>query len=1172
MISIASARMARNLLLGAFFAAVYYALAKTGLLLATYHQNASPVWPASGFAVSLLLLGGRRFWPSVFVGAFLVNLLTPTPALVSAGIAAGNTLEALIGSGVFLFLTAWRAKAGIQNSALAIVPSAALAASVGATIGSCAIALGGALAGIDLATVGFTWLVGDFLGILAIIPLCTSWMAGDRPQVRRGPGGVAEWLAVHALVIGSGILIFLSRDIQPAMLLAYPLLFLVALRLGIFDVKLAALMLSVISIVGCTSGLGPFRLGTLNENLIFLQLFLSSIALTGVGLGDIKRNGPIRLPGLALLAGWLLTGVIFYSFDQAEQSRDEQHLEKLVHQNVYALSEKLAVYEGVLRGGVGLIAASRTVERAEWRKFVEAAQIESRYPGLRGLGVIWRVPRAGERDFLRRTRADGAPNFRIHTVSSPDPVAGYEASRADRFVITYIEPEKENGAALGLDVGSENVRRMAAQSSADSGEARLTGEVRLVQDVRRGPGFLLFLPIYSSVTGRPKSHIGWIYAPLTAEKFFADALQIGREEVRPYVFAESLGGSLVFPAARAKGLPEKFDLISSVALAGRQFKIGWVRAPGFVSSHDATTAWIAALGSLVAMLAAYLLSGLQNINRRAEDIAIEKTKLLSESEQHVRSLNRELESRVQERTRQVENALGELTAREKKLRRLADSMPQIVWILGPDQKTNFFNERWWKYTGLDPSSITSEQILNVIHPDDRARTLEAREAMLDPNQDLSLEYRLRRHDGEYRWHLARIVSVFAPDGSYEEGYGTATDITDVKRVEEERANLMVSQKAALEASRLKSEFLANMSHEVRTPVAGVAGLSGLLLGTNLDSEQREYVESIRHCVESLTTVINDILDFSKVEAGKLELECIPFRISGVLKECERALTHSATLKGLRLSVEADGGDFELLGDPTRIRQVLLNLISNAVKFTPAGEVKVRAALEPVAGGRERLYCSVRDTGIGIKEDALKKIFDAFTQADSSVSRQFGGTGLGLSISKRLVELMGGRIGVQSEWGKGSVFWFELELPLALAAERKREVLPVIAPGRFRLLLAEDNEINQLVAVKHLEWLGYQVDAVPDGKAALEALQRRAYDLVLMDCQMPGMDGYEATRRIREIESLRALPIIAMTANAVSGEKEKCLEAGMSDYLAKPVKREVLSAMLSTWLGRKIGQA
>lgn len=394
----------------------------------------------------------------------------------------------------------------------------------------------------------------------------------------------------------------------------------------------------------------------------------------------------------------------------------------------------------------------------------------------------------------------------------------------------------------------------------------------------------------------------------------------------------------------------------------------------------------------------------------------------------------------------------------------------------------------------------------------------------------------------------------------------------LRLIEEERTSLEVREKAAVETSKLKSEFLANMSHEIRTPINGVLGVAGLLRDTPLDQQQAEFVETIRSSANSLLTVINDILDFSKVEAGKLELETVEFDLHEVMHETIKLQLHSASSKNLNYKIECPKISRFVRGDVGRIRQVVTNLVSNAIKFTPSGSVNIKIEFEETDAGTPFIRCEVRDTGIGIQKEAMERLFQVFSQADSSTTRKFGGTGLGLSICKKLVELMGGTIDVTSVQGRGSTFWFKIPVELGQSIETtdSKKLTNFFDQAVFkgkRVLIAEDNMINQMVAVKQLEKLGIHAVAVANGREAIHALRSAPYDLVLMDCQMPELDGFGATVQIRQdtAASFNAVPIVALTANAVTGVREQCLNAGMDDYLSKPVQVENLVAVLTRWL-------
>jgi PAS domain S-box-containing protein len=614
------------------------------------------------------------------------------------------------------------------------------------------------------------------------------------------------------------------------------------------------------------------------------------------------------------------------------------------------------------------------------------------------------------------------------------------------------------------------------------------------------------------------------------------------------------------------------------------------------------------------------------------------------------------------RHRQVETALRTSEAR---FRELFQSVPIGVYQSGRDGSLLAVNEVLVRMLGYDSDAELSHVGAADLYSDPSVRQRYI--GQLEHDGFLrNIELELRRKDGALITVLENARTVRSEAGNLLYYEGTMTDITDLKGIERE---LEAARDEAIAASRLKSEFLANVSHEIRTPMAGVIGMSNLLLETPLTGEQREYADAVRRSAEYLLGIIDDILDFSRTEAGRLAIDQLEFALAPCVEDVVEMFAEEADAHGLELACDIAEDTPEIVrGDPKRLRQVITNLLGNAVKFTETGQVVIRVAVAAREAEHAVLQIAVCDTGIGITHEQMERIFQPFCQGDGSTTRKYGGTGLGLSISRRLVELMGGEIAVTSQPGRGSTFTFHVRLgvpvqaapardadlrgvPLFLAGlsavtrqvitdhaaawgmnvMNVREVSAVtesgilvadpvtlaispaapchvfvlrhfarqardadaLIPGvagvitapvrlrrlhaeftrvlssprttaRNRILIAEDNAVNQTIARRLVEKLGYEATVVPSGAEAVEAALTGLYEVVLMDCQMPSMDGFAATAEIRAREQARRLPVIAMTANVLDGDRDRCLAAGMDDYITKPVNADELAAVLRRW--------
>jgi PAS domain S-box-containing protein len=483
----------------------------------------------------------------------------------------------------------------------------------------------------------------------------------------------------------------------------------------------------------------------------------------------------------------------------------------------------------------------------------------------------------------------------------------------------------------------------------------------------------------------------------------------------------------------------------------------------------------------------------------------------------------------------------------------------------PDCPIVFANPAFHRITGYAPEEVIGRNCRFLQGPATDPAAVAAIQQAIRDAKPISVQLVNYRKDGRRFVNELHISPVFGADGKLLSFLGIQHDVTERVRAEDAARR---ARRAAEKASAEKSDFLSFVSHEVRTPLNGVLGTLSLLLDTPLDSEQRAYAETARRSGETLLWTVNELLDLSRIEAGRLDLEDVAFSLATPVQEVVALQAAAAADKGLRLAVEIDPAlPRHVMGDPRRLRQVLLNLVDNAVKFTAAGTVELRLAQKG-----DRLAVEVRDTGAGIPPALRRRLFRRFQQADAGTARRHGGSGLGLVICRKLLGLMGGAIGVESEPGQGSVFRFDLPLRPAAPPAEEAPPPPERAPmGTGRLLLAEDSEASQLVAAAILRKAGYTVDLVRDGAEAVEAAQSGSYDAVLMDVRMPGLDGYEATRRIRALDGKPGqVPILALTASAMPGDAEECLAAGMDAHLAKPVDRARLLGAVAALLAAVVG--
>jgi signal transduction histidine kinase/CheY-like chemotaxis protein/integral membrane sensor domain MASE1 len=955
-----------------------------------------PFYPAASIALAALLLGNLRLWPALLLSGLLARVGLPAHTAILATL--GDMGLALCGVGLirlvltaktiqpFEELAAWLAAALISP----LFPTLALLADL-------------SFSGLPYEGRMLPYWLGHSLGILVVVPVVVTTGRESFSPKRIALGA----LILAGLSFSVCQLIFNTTTGHSLIFLVFPVLIISALLLGGTGASWTTLAICMLSVHFSATSAAAFP----GDASLRYLAFLLTVAGGAQFLGAMQKS-PIRwLPYLILLAGWLLSGWLFWSLDRERQKLESTRFENLIEQAQNDIRQRTRNYVHALTGGAALFAASKEVSREEWRRYVASITLGERYPGMAALSVVFPITDAEESSFIARMRADGPPDFAIHPIldgrpALPDP-AGW-----DHFVVGYIEPEEGHKSAFGLDLASEKRRFDAARISRDFGQPRISKCLTLVQDGVRQSGFLLFVPMYSPDAAQDTAHKrrnsfrGWVVAPIRADEFFGDSLVGlgGQIELELYQGLSATKQNLIF---RSSAQPPSGGTRTTVLqIAGEEFTCRWSRGSVFAAATE-NSALDAVMLAVVPALLAGLITSLQTTNLRANDLVAE-------------------------------------------------------------------------------------------------RTAELRKAQSEA-------------------HSAREV--------------------------------------AESANAAKSEFLAVMSHEIRTPINAVIGYTDLLVDSPLSNEANSWARTIQSSGQSLLSLINDILDFSKIEAGHLTLENIPLSPLQCAQEVVDLLQIQAFQRNLTLEIEADKSlPAAVLGDPVRVRQVLMNLVSNALKFTPSGYVVIALSYQPTSG----LRVSVTDTGIGIPAEKQDKLFQRFSQVDSSTTRRYGGSGLGLAICKRLVEMMGGSIHVESVLNCGTTIWFSVPLvPTSLPATATpvAKLADGEQPGKGRrVLVADDIPTNQKLARTLLTRLGCTVDIASSGREAVSLALDNTYDIIFMDCQMPDLDGYEATREIRKHETER-VKIFALTASVLDNDRQRCAESGMDGYLSKPFRSSDFATVL-----------
>jgi len=892
---------------------------------------------------------------------------------------------------------------------------------------------------------------------------------------------------------------------------------------------------------------------------------------------DAVSTHALRPVMVILVCGVVLTGFLTYWMVCETHHDAELAFDALSDRIKTEVARRMDEFEDGLRALRGLHESSEELTLDEFRQYCQVVDPQVCFQGAMGQGFIQSVKKDDVGQFMVWAEENLGRDFQIKTAGSLDQYDDY-------CVICHIEPLANNQAAWGLDVGSEINRRVAAEKARVTGVPTLTAKINLVQDQLNHNGFLYYLAVYEPGVPldtkelREAAFQGWVYMPITSELAFDGILLSGDGKVDVQVYDTmaidasnklfcGYGYDFKNEDERSRYHPV-FSKSYPLIFGGRQWTVQISSNPNFDTSglflRPFTTA---AIGGTLTILLAAMVWNIGTSRQRAIQLAESMTVDLKTAKE------------------KAEEGFHRFTT-------IFEHVPVGVNLLDVDGRVLETNpaglEIWEAET---EEEIRGESILDQLPQRSHNEVIRSLcEAMA--GHPCCVEFEMTGLRGTSRLIELHAVVFENPTQQYKTPY-LLTALRDVTLQRQAEADLRDAREKAEEANQSKSEFLANMSHEIRTPMTAILGYTDLLAEQTQRgfdrSEQKEYIDTIRRNGEHLLAIINDILDLSKIEAGKMTVESVPMRLDSLVRDVMDLMQVKATAKGLALdSIIENKIPMIIHSDPIRLRQILVNLLGNAIKFTEIGRVRLRVCY---VKSENCLRLSVEDSGIGMSEEQIARLFQAFVQADSSTARRFGGTGLGLRISKRLAQMLGGDMSVTSELDAGSVFCLSLSLekitddnwltpdeacattnptPEQIKSTTK---LPKHALEGMRILLAEDGPDNIRLISFHLRKAGAEVITVENGKLAVEQMTTDGtidgpletpyrFDVILTDMQMPEMDGYQSTTLLRHKGC--TLPIVALTAHAMAGDLQKCLDAGCTSYTTKPIDRKRLIEVLQQY--------
>ncbi|PCJ25057.1 MAG: hypothetical protein COA94_06785 [Rickettsiales bacterium] len=830
--------------------------------------------------------------------------------------------------------------------------------------------------------------------------------------------------------------------------------------------------------------------------------------------------------------------------------------------------------------------ASKFVSRSDFREFIE--DIIDSCNGVYSVDWVPKVAFKDKSKIINRAVNDGIKDFSIKEYDANGALKP-AGKRSVYYPILYSESEKHSNP-LGFDVFSNPKLKELLSIAIDTGKEVSTDLENKIDNGQSIKIFSIFKPIYingsktDTIENRRKNIKGFISGTFKRgyllDRYIKDLKSKGIEIV-VFDVTKSLSGKSLDREGDTeskrnlerdlKKNPEKIDnktilyesfsgkskfLLSTqicMKFADKTWEINFQQTKKYLVANKEWHLWYLLFAGLIfEALTGILTLIITGYSDTIENLVRKKTSDLKISE-----------TRFQLAVKGTRDGIWD-------------------WV-DTSNDEQYWSPQFFKLLGYEADEIPPKRstFKTMIHENDLKAMQRALSDHINNGQQFDIEHRMQKKSGKYGWFQSRGLLTIDPLTGIKRMTGSLSDISDRKNTEKK---LKQAKEEAESATRMKSDFLATMSHEIRTPMNGIIGITELILDTNLTQQQRGYLDNVLNSAETLLEILNDILDFSKIEAGQMDLERVPFNLQEASQEVIDLLRPKAQQKKLEINLDFDKSVHKyFVGDSMRIRQILHNLVGNAIKFTEKGSIDITVSKQDSASlpkNKAMMMISVQDSGIGLTKEQRRTIFNKFVQADSSTTRKFGGTGLGLSICQMLVTMLEGEIGVESTDGKGSTFSFTMLLDSTTkesVAEKKMdnsvEQFNHNITSTVRVLMAEDNRINAEFAKEMLEKIRCEVTVVRNGQEAFEQVQKnREFDLIFMDCQMPIMDGFEATKKICEYEkaeSLEHIPIIALTANAMKGDREKCIAAGMDDYLSKPVRQKNFASMVGKWFNKSI---